>query len=182
MEPMKPLWRATLIAAPLVFFAACSSTSRQPALPETRPAVAPPAAPASSSVTVPPASPPGTEKPPEPPPAAVTPVRRPGATKPPAPATPPPELPNGEYAVRVRSEPAGATVVLNGVPVGKTPYRLVVAGTTRGFFREPLTVKVRFIAKDAEHASSTVEEQFTAREKIPVEVCFTREGATRVAR
>jgi hypothetical protein len=184
MEPMKPSWRAALLLGPLLF-SACSTPPR-PASPAPPPTSAPLSSPGSSSSAptpapvIPDASSPAPEKP-EPAATAVVPTRRPGASKP-VPTVPSPETPKGEYAVRVHSEPSGATVVFNGVPVGKTPYRLVLAGSSRGFFKEPCLLKVRFIAKDAEHASTTIEEEFTPREKIPAEVCFTREGVKRVAR
>jgi hypothetical protein len=88
----------------------------------------------------------------------------------------------GEYAVLIDSEPAGGVVVINGVPVGRTPQRVVLSGTSRGFFRDAVSIKVRFVAADTDHTSQTIEEQLTPLDKIPASVHFTLAGATRVAR
>ena len=91
-------------------------------------------------------------------------------------------LPAGEYTVVVESEPRGATVVVNGIPVGKAPQRVILPGTSRGFFRDPVSLKVRFIATDTTNTSKTVEELLTPLDRIPAVVKFTASGATRVAR
>ena len=91
-------------------------------------------------------------------------------------------FPAGEYAVLVESAPDGAIVVVNGIPVGKAPQRILLPGTPRGFFRDQVSLKVRFIAMDAAHASQTVEELLTPLDKIPAGVKFTPAGATRVGR
>lgn len=91
-------------------------------------------------------------------------------------------LPQGEYAVLVESLPLGGIVVVNGIPVGKAPQRILLPGTQRGFFRDPVSLKVRFIAADAAHPSQTVEELLTPLDKIPARVRFTPNGATRLAR
>jgi len=88
----------------------------------------------------------------------------------------------GDYAVAIESEPAGGIVVINGVPLGRTPQRVVLSGTARGFFREPVSIKVRFVAADTEHTSQTIEEQLTPLDKIPAGIRFTPAGASRVAR
>lgn len=91
-------------------------------------------------------------------------------------------LPAGEFAVLVESEPDGGTVVVNGIPVGKAPQRIVLPGTARGFFRDQVSLKVRFIAADASKPSQTVEELLTPLDRIPATVKFTPTGASRVAR
>lgn len=91
-------------------------------------------------------------------------------------------LPEGEYVVEVESQPSEGTVVVNGIPVGKAPCRVVLPGTTRGFFRDPVSIRVRFIAADAAHQSASVEETFGATDKIPTKVVFTPAGAQRVFR
>jgi hypothetical protein len=91
-------------------------------------------------------------------------------------------LPAGEYPVRVESEPSGAMVVVNGIPIGKTPQRVILPGTPRGFCREQVSLKVRFIAPEAGQSSQTVEELLTPLDKIPAAVSFTPAGTTRVAR
>lgn len=91
-------------------------------------------------------------------------------------------LPPGEYAILVESVPDGATVVVNGIPVGKAPQRILLPGTQRGFFRDQVSLKVRFIAVDAAHPSQTVEELLTPLDRIPAGVRFTPAGASRLAR
>ena len=106
------------------------------------------------------------------------------APEPTAPSTPPKKtgLPADEYSVLVESVPDGATVVVNGIPVGKAPRRILLPGTPRGFFRDQNSLKVRFIGTDAAHPSQTVEELLTPLDRIPSAVRFTPSGATRVAR
>lgn len=88
----------------------------------------------------------------------------------------------GEYALMVESEPTGGIVVVDGVPVGRTPQRVVLTGTSHGFFRDQVSIKVRFVATDSDHTSQTVEEILTPLDKIPASVHFTPNGATRVVR
>lgn len=104
------------------------------------------------------------------------------ATRPPSPAgqrsgtasvataEPPPA---GAYAIWVESEPTGGTVVVDGVPRGKTPLRIVVPGTPRGFFRTEVSIRVRFVAPDAGHLSATMEESFTPTDRIPSRLTYT---------
>jgi len=92
------------------------------------------------------------------------------------------KLAPGEFAVLVESEPAGGIVVLNGVPLGRTPQRIVLTGTSRGFIRDAVSIKVRFVAADTDHTSQTVEEQLTPLDKIPARLHFTPTGSNRVAR
>ena len=73
-------------------------------------------------------------------------------------------------------------MVVNGLPVGRTPQRVVLNGTSRGFFRDTVSLKVRFVAADTDHTSQTVEELLTPLDKIPAGIHFTLSGATRVAR
>jgi hypothetical protein len=91
-------------------------------------------------------------------------------------------LPPGEYTVLVESVPDGGIVVVNGIPVGKAPQRVLLPGTQRGFFRDQVSLKVRFIAADAAHPSQTVEELLTPLDRIPAGVKFTPTGATRQSR
>jgi hypothetical protein len=92
------------------------------------------------------------------------------------------KLPEGEYSVLIDSEPAGGIVVVNGIPVGKTPQRVVLPGTSRGFFRDQVSLKVRFVAADTDHTSRTVEELMTPLDKIPATVRFTPGGVNRITR
>jgi hypothetical protein len=84
--------------------------------------------------------------------------------------------------VVIESEPTGGIVVVNGVPLGRTPQRVVMSGTSRGFSRDAVSIKVRFVAADTNHTSQTIEEQLTPLDKIPASVRFTPTGVTRVAR
>lgn len=93
-----------------------------------------------------------------------------------------PSLPEGEYRLQIESTPSDAMVVVNGIPVGRTPRTIELAGTKHGFFRDQVSVKVRFISTDTTHPSKTVEEMLTPLDKIPALVKFTPAGATRVAR
>lgn len=92
------------------------------------------------------------------------------------------KLPAGEYSVLIDSEPAGGTVVVNGIPVGKAPQRVILPGTPRGFFREQVSLKVRFVAVESGSTSKTVEELLTPLDRIPLTVRFTLAGADRVTR
>jgi hypothetical protein len=88
----------------------------------------------------------------------------------------------GEYKLTVESEPPGATVVMNGKPCGKTPCVVIVQANARGFLREQISIKVRFIAANEAEESQTVEEVLTTLDKVPAEIRFTSAGATRVVR
>jgi hypothetical protein len=96
------------------------------------------------------------------------------------PAEPP--LAEGEFRLQIESTPSDAMVVVNGIPVGRTPRTIELAGTKHGFFRDQVSVKVRFISTESTHPSKTVEEMLTPLDKIPAVVKFTPAGATRVAR
>jgi len=88
--------------------------------------------------------------------------------------------PAGSYYLWVESKPTGATVVLEGIPQGRTPLRLTVPGTRQGFFRSDLSIAVRFIATDAAHLSATSTEQFSATDRIPVRLIFTPADVQRI--
>jgi hypothetical protein len=93
-----------------------------------------------------------------------------------------PALKPGEHRIGVESEPAGATVVMNGKPCGKTPCVLIVQANRRGFLREAVSIKVRFIAANESEESLTVEEVLTTLDKVPAGIRFTAAGATRMVR
>jgi hypothetical protein len=155
------------------FFAGCSSSPRP------------------GQTAAPAAEPPKQATPPavEPAPAVVpAPVvtesvmhKKPGSKPRPTIPTVPP-LKEGEYALMVESEPPGATVVVNGTPCGKTPCRIVVQANGRGFLREQVSIKVRFIAANEAQSSQTVEDVLTTLDKVPTEIRFTAVGATRMVR
>jgi hypothetical protein len=84
-----------------------------------------------------------------------------------------------EAAIDITSEPAGATILVNDRPSGKTPLRLAVKTTPQGFCADYLTIKARFIASDASQVSQTTEADLTPREKAPRELVFTPQGVKR---
>jgi hypothetical protein len=122
-----------------------------------------PAVPAAAPQNKPPAPPP---KPPAPPSVASPPASTPA-------------LPKDEFVMSIDSEPSGATIVVNGIPIGKAPLQLKVKTTLQGFFRDYLTVKARFLATSEDETSITVEDDCTPREKIPGKIMFTPQGAQR---
>jgi hypothetical protein len=130
--------------------------------PQAAPAPSP--APAAAPENKPPPAPPKASPPPPPP-------------FPPAASTPVPA--KGELIISIDSNPAGAVIVVNDIPIGKAPQRLKVKTTPQGFFRDYMTLKARFLATSAEEKSSSVEEDFTPREKIPGKILFTPQGAQR---
>ena len=87
--------------------------------------------------------------------------------------------PATEAAIDITSEPAGATILVNDRPSGKTPLRLAVKTTSQGFCADYLTIKARFIASDASQVSQTTEADLTPREKAPRELVFTPQGVER---
>lgn len=88
--------------------------------------------------------------------------------------------PAGFYFLEVESDPPGCTVVVDGMPVGKAPLRLTLPGTDRGFFREEVSIRVRFIAEGAGRPSASIEEKLSPTDRIPARIVFTPAGARRV--
>lgn len=156
----------------VAFLAGCASS------PQAVRNVPPPNEPAKTVETTPAITAPVVVQPDPAPVAHKKPV--PAKPKTAAPATP--VLKPGEYALMVESEPSGATVVVNGKPCGKTPCRVVVQANGRGFLREQVSIKVRFIAADESQSSQTVEDVLTTFDKVPTGIRFTTAGATRVVR
>jgi len=93
-----------------------------------------------------------------------------------------PEAGVTKLTMLVESEPAGATIVVDGRPVGKTPLRLGVPATVLGFFREYVEIRARFIAENETEVSQTATEEFSPREKVPAALHFTPAGARRTVR
>lgn len=106
-------------------------------------------------------------------------AERPAVVAPPPDVEEKPDAP-GERVLVIESIPSDATVVVNGLPAGRTPLRLRLVATSRGFFRDETTIRVRFIATNASEASATVEDVFAVTDRVPVRVVFTAEGARRV--
>jgi len=111
------------------------------------------------------------------------------ATPPPAvvqvsPSTVPAETPSppDELMLFIESTPPGATIVMDGRPVGKAPLHLSIPATPLGFFRDYVELRARFIAADETEVSRTATEEFTPREKVPAVLRFTPDGAQRTVR
>ena len=166
-----------------LFFSGCASTfqpsSPPMAEPEAEAGVAGPAPRSAADMTATAGA--GGEEP-----VAETPVpvahKKPAPTKPRVAAPETGTLKAGEVALMVESEPSGATVVVNGKPCGKTPCRVVVRANRRGFLREQVSIKVRFIATTSAQSSRTVEDVLTTLDKVPAAIRFTVEGPTRVVK
>lgn len=128
----------------------------------------------------------GSERVPEPAPAPVT--RSSSQTRPAPviqredsvrPTVSRPRVPEGEYGVLVETEPAGAIIVVNGIPVGRSPRRVLLPGTPQGFSRVPVNIKARFLATTTAEESRTVELDFTPLDKLPGRLVFTPNGVSR---
>jgi hypothetical protein len=87
-----------------------------------------------------------------------------------------------QLTLLIESEPVGATIVVDGRPVGKAPMRLSVPATVLGFFRDYMEIRARFIAESEADASRTATEEFSPREKVPAVLQFTPAGAQRTVR
>ena len=118
------------------------------------------------------------------PPPETAPVPPPPVTAQVAPPTAPPETPAtlSELTILVESVPSGATIVVDGRPVGKAPLHLPVPATPLGFFRDYMEIRARFVATDETEVSRTATEEFTPREKVPAMLQFTPDGAQRTVR
>lgn len=84
-----------------------------------------------------------------------------------------------EVSLEITSDPVGARIIVNNQPMGRAPLRLALKATPQGFSTEYVTIKARFVAADATHATQTVDTEITPREKIPAMIFFTPEGAQR---
>ncbi|MBM3872274.1 MAG: PEGA domain-containing protein [Verrucomicrobia bacterium] len=103
---------------------------------------------------------------------------QPGVTV--SPEVPLPDRPPEGWAwVWVETEPAGAMVVVDGVPVGRAPRRVDVEVTPQGFARQGTTIRVRFVAETVQQTSVTTELALTPRDRVPARIEFTRERVVR---
>jgi hypothetical protein len=91
-------------------------------------------------------------------------------------------LPPDELMLFVESTPPGATIVMDGRPMGKAPLHLSIPATPLGFFRDYVELRARFIATDETEVSRTAMEEFTPREKVPAVLQFTPDGVQRTVR
>ena len=87
-----------------------------------------------------------------------------------------------EQRVRIESQPAGALIVADGKVVGHAPLMIMVSATRYGFFPGRTTIRARFLAEDARHASQSVNAEFGVLDKVPAAVVFTPEGFSPVGR
>ena len=111
----------------IFFLSGCVTAPKSvPAPPPNLSPQAPPA-PVAAPETKPP------EPRPKPPPAPPSVAPSPAVVSTPAP-------PKGEFVLSIDSEPSGAVIVVNGIPVGKAPLQLKVKTTPQGFFRNYMTV------------------------------------------
>jgi hypothetical protein len=169
-------WRAGVLTL-AVALSGCATLSQRPrgtvVSPEpvaARPAAAEAAAPPGATAVAPAATVPA---------AVVT----AGPTEPQVLVSPEPPLPDrppeGRAWVWVDSEPTGAMVVVDGVPVGRTPRRVEMDVTPQGFARQGVTIRVRFVAETVQQTSVTTELVLTPLDRVPSRVDFTRERVVR---
>lgn len=85
----------------------------------------------------------------------------------------------GDATLMVTSEPRGATVVVDGRPVGPAPISIRVPVTDRGYMSRPVSVKVRFLAANNGQESHTTELMLTPLDRVPTRLDFTPHGARR---
>lgn len=71
-------------------------------------------------------------------------------------------------------------VVVNRQPLGLTPQRLEVPVTEQGFLAEPVSIAVRFVARDVTEASMTTDEMLHTTDRAPSQLHFTRERVRRI--
>ncbi len=83
-------------------------------------------------------------------------------------------------AVEIVVEGANGMVVLNRQPVGLAPRVVEVPVTEQGFLATPVSVGVRFVAKDVSEASYSVEEVLRVTDRPPAQIVFGRDGVHRV--
>lgn len=76
--------------------------------------------------------------------------------------------------ILVTSEPAYGMVVVNRVPVGVAPQRIKLPATAAGFFREPVTIAVRFVSREVDEASISEAQDFNTLDRVPVRLEFQR--------
>lgn len=164
---------AFLAALCLVILAGCT----------TAPAPAPAPAEAVAEVAPPEPEPPGPEPLPEPVVQESMPVEvtnAPRVVEEPVPEPVP--HPGERMMIRIESVPPGAMIVIDGRPVGRAPIEIGVDTANNGFFREPVSIRARFVAGDATGESLSVDERLGPLERVPLALVFSREGVQRVIR
>jgi hypothetical protein len=118
-------------------------------------------------------------------PSSAVPAERPGAEDRTVPTTQSPSsqsipaIAEGQFVIVVESDPTGATIVVDGKPVGRAPRRLVLPVTPQGFSRETVSIKARFVAETSAQQSMTTEVELTPLDRLPSVLVFTREKVLR---
>lgn len=84
--------------------------------------------------------------------------------------------------VEVVSDPGDGMVVLNRQPVGLAPQMIEVPVTDQGFMADPITIAVRFVARDVTEASMTSSITLHPTDRAPLRLEFEREDVKRVLR
>lgn len=84
--------------------------------------------------------------------------------------------------VEIVSRPRDGMVVVNRQPVGLAPRTLEVPVTSQGFMADPITIAVRFVARDVTEASMTSSVTLHPTDRAPVRLEFERENVKRVFR
>lgn len=102
----------------------------------------------------------------------------------PAPATARLGSPSGTNTVLVQvvSDPRDGMVVLNRQPVGLAPQSIELPVTDQGFMADPVTIAVRFVARDVTEASMTSSITLHPTDRAPLRLEFEREKVKRVLR
>lgn len=84
--------------------------------------------------------------------------------------------------VEVVSDPGDGMVVLNRQPVGLAPQMIELPVTDQGFMADPITIAVRFVARNVEEASMTSSITLHPTDRAPLRLEFERENVKRVLR
>jgi outer membrane biosynthesis protein TonB len=171
-HPFPKTVTAMLIAAGLLLLAGCttakSPTPVEVATPELSPA------------------PPATPEPKPQQPAPVVPAPKPPEViqVPPTVATPEEPIQHApeHLKIRIESSPVGAMIVVDGKPLGRTPVELEVDAANNGFFKEPVTIRARFVASDSASESYSIDEELGPLERVPLALVFSRDGVQRILR
>ncbi len=85
----------------------------------------------------------------------------------------------GVRRVTVRVDTGDAIVVVNHQPVGLAPQLVELPVTDLGYLRYPIAVGVRFVARDLEEASFSVEEVLEVTDRAPASLLFSRDQPVR---
>ena len=84
--------------------------------------------------------------------------------------------------VEIVSDPRDGMVVLNRQPLGLTPRTVEVPVTAQGYMADPVTIAVRFVARDVTEASMTSSITLYPTDRVPLRLEFERENVKRILR